>query len=220
MDDEHSMDHPFVQNNEWRSEEPDEPQKRRRWLIVVVSVVVVIAAIGVALYIAASHYQPLSQKLDGGYGTQIETLNGTLAANRIVGAVGSSRVVWTEPSGSFLVEVVFTINNLQRFPVTIEKVTPPAIPSGTSNVHVYFDTKPKGEGTYGLKGGPAFTPTTLASGGQLELAVHWDQQCVPTSADSGTSTYTDLPVEYSFMSFHHTVSVPIQSLIIAPRATC
>jgi hypothetical protein len=215
------MDHPFVQNNDWRSEDTDEPQKRRRWwLTVLVSLVVVIVAIGAALYIAASHYQPLSQKLDGDYGTQIETLNGTLAATRIAGAAGSSHIVWTEPSGSFLVEVVFTINNLQRFPVTIEKVTPPAIPSGTSNVHVYFDTKPNGTGTYGLKGGPAFTPRTIASGGQLELAIHWDQQCVPTSAQSATSTYSDLPVEYSFMSFHHTVSVPIHSLYIAPRATC
>jgi hypothetical protein len=220
VDDEHSMDHPFVQNDDWRTEDSDDLPKRRRWLTVLVSVVIVVVAIGTALYVAASHYQPLEQKLDGGYGTQIETINGTLAANRIVGAAGSSHMVWTEPSGSFLVEVVFTINNLQRFPVTIEKVTPPSIPSGTSNVHVYFDTKSNGTGTYGLKGGPAFTPTTLASGGQLELAIHWDQQCVPTSAQSATSTYTALPVEYSFMSFHHTVTVPIHSLYIAPRATC
>lgn len=215
------MDHPFVQNDDWRSDEPDEePRRRRWWLTVLVSIVVVIVAIGAAFYVAASHYQPLSQKLAGAYGDQIESLNGTLAANRIAGATGNSHIVWTEPSGSFLVEVVFTINNLQRFPVTIEKVSPPAIPSGTSDVHVYFDSKADGSGTYGLKGGPAFTPKTLASGGQLEVAVHWVQQCVPTSADSGTSTYTGLPVEFSFMSFHHTVSVPMQSLFIAPRATC
>lgn len=215
------MDHPFVQNDDWKADETDEEPKRRQWwLTALVSIVVVIVAIGAAIYVAASHYQPLSQKLGGGYGAQIETLNGVLAANRISGAAGNSHVVWTEPSGSFLVEVVFTVSNLQRFPVTIEKVLPPAIPSGTSNAHVYFDSKPQGHGTYGLKGGPAFKPTTLASGAQLELAVHWNQQCVPTSADSGTSTYTGLPVEFSFMSFHHTVNVPIQSLIIAPRATC
>jgi hypothetical protein len=214
------MDHPFVQNDDWRTEESDEPLKRRRWLTVLVSVVIVIVAIGAALYVAASHYQPLSRKLGGGYGSQIESLNGTLAANRTIGVAGNSHMVWTEPSGSFLVEVVFTINNLQRFPVTIEKVLPPAIPSGTSNVHVYFESKLGGHGTYGLKGGPTFTPSTLGSGSQLELAIHWNQQCVPTSADSGTSTYTALPVEFNFLSFHHTVSVPIQSLVIAPRATC
>jgi len=62
----------------------------------VVSVVIVIVAIGVALYVAASHYQPLSQTLSGGYGSQVLTSNGTLATNRITSA---SNVVWTEPSG-------------------------------------------------------------------------------------------------------------------------
>jgi len=59
--DEHPIDHPFVENDEGMSDEPDERQKRRRWPVAVVSVLVVIVAIGAALYLAASHYQPLSQ---------------------------------------------------------------------------------------------------------------------------------------------------------------
>jgi len=217
--DEHSIDHPFVDSGEWSKDESDEPRRRRRWPIVVTSLVMVLVVIGAALYVAASRYQPLARTLDGGYGAQILTSKGILATNRVAsGAVNG--VVWTEPSGEFLVEVAFSLTNLQRFPVTIDKVSPPAIPSGTSNVHVYFDSKAKDEGFYGLKGGPAFTPTTLASGAQIELVIHWNEQCVPTSADSGEQTYSGLPVEYTFVSFHHTISVPIQSLTIAPRATC
>jgi hypothetical protein len=216
---EHSTDHPFVESDEWTNDQSVDQPRRRRWPIVVTSLAVVIVAIVAALYVAASHYQPLAQNLDGGYGAQILTSKGVLATNKVAtGAV--SGVVWTEPSGVFHVEVAFSITNLQRFPVTIDKVSPPAIPSGSSNVHVYFDSTAKDEGFYGLKGGPAFTPTTLASGGQIELVIHWDEQCVPTSADSGEQTYTGLPVEYSFVSFRHTVNVPIQNLTIAPRATC
>jgi hypothetical protein len=213
------MDHPLTDSVEWTNDKSEEPPARRRWPVVVVSLLVLIVAIGATLYVAASHYQPLSQSLGGGYGSEVLTAKGVLATNRVSGA-GVRDVVWTEPSGSFRVEVVFSLNNDQRFPITIDKILPPAIPSGFSNVHVYFDSKPKAEGFYGLKGGPAFTATTLASKGQLELAIHWDQECVPTSAHSGEETYTALPVEFSFLSFHHTISVPIQSLTIAPRAAC
>jgi hypothetical protein len=217
--DEHPRDHPFVDSDE-EVDEPAAAPKRRRWPIVLVSVFIVIVALGVALYVAASHYQPLSQSLDGGYGSEVLSSNGVLAANRVTGAGANTVVVWTEPTGSFRVEVVFTITNVERFPVTIDAASAPPNPSGTSNVHVYVDSKPKAEGAYGLKGGPTFTPVTLASGGQLELAIHWDQQCVPTSAASGATKYTSLPVSYTFLGFHHTVDVPIQTLTITPRATC
>jgi hypothetical protein len=215
--DEHPVDHPFVENDDWVRDEDDEVIKRRRWPVIVVSVVIVVVAIGAALYVAASHYQPLSQALNGEYGSQILTSSGVLATNRTVGA---SEIVWTEPSGSFRVEVIVSINNDQRFGVTIDKVLAPANPSGTSNVHVYLESKAPATGSYGFKGGPTFTPTTLASEGQLQLVVHWDQECVPTSAASGATTYTALPVEYTFKGFHHTVSVPIDTLTITPRSTC
>jgi len=216
--DEHPMDHPLVDSDDRGADEVDEP-RRRRWPTVVTSVVVALAAIGVALYVAASHYQPLFQGLSGGYGAQVLTSDGSLAASRVTGS-GIRNLDWIEPSGSFRVEVLVSLNNFQRFGVTIDKVMAPANPSGTSNVHVYFDSKGKGEGVYGYKGGPAFTPTTLGSGGELELAVHWRQQCVPASAQSAATTYTSLPVEYSFMGFHHTVTVPINALTITPRSTC
>jgi hypothetical protein len=211
------MDQPFVENDTWIGDEREETEKSRRWPIVVVSVAIVVVAIGVVLFIAAKNYQPLSQSLSGEYGSQITSSNGTLATNRVAGA---SSIVWTEPSGSFHVEVVVTLNNDQRFPVTIDKVLTPPNPSGTSDAHVYFDSKPGSPGAYGFKGGPSFKPTTLASGGQLVLVEHWNQECVPTSAASSTTTYVKLPVEYTFVSFHHTVTVPIKTLTITPRSTC
>jgi hypothetical protein len=217
--DEHPMDRPMVDSDDGLDDEVEVARTRRRWPTVVVSVVVVIAALGVALYVAASHYQPLFQGLNGGYGAQVLTSDGSLATNRVTGS-GIRSVIWTEPPGSFRVEVLITLNNFQRFGVTIDKVMAPANPSGTSDVHVYFDSKGKGEGVYGYKGGPAFRPTTLGSGAGLELAVHWRQQCVPASAQSAATNYTSLPVEYSFMGFRHTVSVPIDTLTIAPRSTC
>jgi hypothetical protein len=213
------MDHPFVENDESSGDQPDEAPKRRRWLTVMVSLVVVILAIGAALFVAASHYQPLSQTPGGGYGSQILTSNGALATHQYTSAKNDN-IVWTEPSGTFHVDVIVTINNVQRFPVTIEKVMAPPNPSGTSDVRVFFDSKPKLIGAYGYTGGAAFKPTSLASEGSLQLVVHWNQECVPTSAASGATTYTTLPVEYSFMGFHHTVTVPIDGVTISPRTTC
>jgi len=206
------MDRPFIDSDDPASDETDEPRRQRRWPTVVVSLLVVVIVIGVALYEAASHYQPLSQSLNGSYGAQVLTSNGSLA--------NSPGSAWTEPSGSFRVEVIVSLNNVQRFGVTINKVLAPANPSGTSNVHVYFDSKGNQLGVYSYKGGPAFKPTSLASKGQLQLVVHWNQQCVPVSAQSEPTTYTTLPVEYTFMGFHHTVNVPIQKLTIIPRTTC
>jgi hypothetical protein len=217
--DEHPTDHPMVDHDESLSDEADLARPRRRWLIALISIVVVVVAIGAALFVAASHYQPLSQFLGGGYGSQILTADGSLAANRMAGGA-NGRVIWTEPSGTFRVEVLVTINNDQRFGVTIDKVTAPPNPSGNSNVQVFFDTKGNTIGAYGYKGGPTFHPTTLASKGELELAVHWDQQCVPASAASGATTYTSMPVEFSFMGFRHTVNVPIDAFTIRPQSTC
>jgi hypothetical protein len=213
------MDRPFVDHEESETEETEEPRSRRRWPIVVVSIVVVIVALGAALYLAASHYQPLSQSFSGGYGSQILTSHGALATNRIAGGAHDT-VVWTEPSGTFHVEVIVTLNNDQRFGVTVDKVLAPANASGNTNVRAFFDSKPNLVGAYGYKGGPAFKATTLASEGQLQLVVHWDQQCVPASAANNATTYTSLPVEYTFLGFHHTVSVPIDTLTITPRPNC
>jgi len=217
--DEHSMDHPLVDHDDGELDESDEAPGRRRWPIVVVSIIVVIAAIGAALYVEASHYQPLSLVYNGEYGSQILTSNGALAVNRIVGGP-HDKVVWTEPKGTFLVEVIVTLNNDQRFGVTIDKLVAPANASGNTNVRAYFDSKPKHPGAYGYKGGPPFKVTTLASAGQLQFVVHWNQECVPASASKSPTTYTSLPVEYTFMGFRHTVSVPIDTLTITPRPNC
>jgi hypothetical protein len=217
--DELQTDQPFVENDDWRDDEDDEVRGGRRWPIIVISVVFVIVVIGVALFLAASHYQPLSQNFNGEYGSQVLTSNGSLATNTFVEA-SRAGIVWTEPSGSYRVEVIVTLNNDQRFGITVNKVMAPENPSGNADVRVYFDSKPSSPGAYSYKGGPAFTATTLASEGQLVLAVHWQQQCVPESAKGTSTTYTDLPVEYTFMGFHHTVTVPIHALTIKPRATC
>lgn len=211
------MDHPLVDSDTWMKDDDAEPTKRRRWPIVVASVLIVIVAIGAALYVAASHYQPLAQTLNGEYGSEVTSSDGSLAINH---PYGTNSVNWTEPSGSFRVEVIVTINNDQRFPVTIDKVLAPPNPSGNTNVQTFFDSTPTKAGAYGFKGGPAFKPTTLASEGQLQVVLHWTQQCVPRSAASGETTYTSVPVTFTFEGFHHTVNVPIDTLSISPRATC
>jgi hypothetical protein len=213
------MDHPFVDTDDAPINDDDVASGRRRWPIVVISVVIVIVAIGVALYFAASHYQPLSQSPGGGYGSQVLTSNGTLATNRYAGGA-ASRVIWTEPSGTFQVEVIVTLNNDQRFGVTIDKVLAPPNPSGNSNVRVLFDSKGSAIGFYSWKGGPPFRPTTLGSKGELQLVVRWNQQCVPASASHSATTYTTLPVEFTFLGFHHTVTVPINAITIKPQSTC
>jgi hypothetical protein len=217
--DELPLDHPFVDSDVVTDEEV-ETRTRRRWPIVVVSLVIVIVAVGVAWYVAASHYQPFALNLEGNYGAEVLTSNGSLATNQVVGGLGATRMIWTEPSGSFRVETVVTLNNVQRFGVTIDKVLAPPNPSGTSNVRTYFDSKGVDEGFYGYKGGPAFKPSSLASGGSLTLVVHWNQQCVPASAQSAVTTYSSLPVEFTFMGFRHTVNVRIGALTIKPRPTC
>jgi len=213
------MDQPLVDHDESEVDVSEESPRRRRWPIVVVSFVLVIVAIGAALYVAASHYQPLSQRFGGEYGSEILASNGVLATNRIAGGVDDN-VIWTEPSGTFRVEVIVTINNDQRLGVTIDKVDAPANAAGNMNVRTFFDSKSTHQGAYGYKGGPRFTPTTLASGGELQLVVHWEQQCVPASAVHTATTYTTLPVEYSFLGFRHTVNVPIDTVTITPRANC
>jgi hypothetical protein len=217
--DEHPMDHPLVDSDESLVVDDDGRHTKRRWPIVVVSVVVLVVAIGAALYLAASHYQPLAQTFNGSYGSEILTSKGSLATNRDLGGP-TDKVDWTEPSGVFRVEVIVTLNNDQRFGVTIDKVLAPPNPSGTSDVHAYLDSKGRSLTSYGYKGGPAFKPTTLGSGSQLELVLHWDQQCVPASASSAPTTYTTLPVEFTFMGFRHTVAVPINTLTITPRPSC
>jgi hypothetical protein len=200
--------------------EPDEGRPKRWWPIVVASVLVVIVALGVATYVAASHYQPIFQGLDGEAGSQVLASDGSVATFRVAGDAANPRDVWTEPIGTFRVEVLVSLNNFQRFGITIDKVTAPPNPSGTSNVQVFFDSKGNGVGVYGYKGGPAFKPSSLSSKGNLTLAVHWTQQCVPSSAQSSATTYTSVPVEYTFLGFRHTVTVPIEPLTIVPRATC
>jgi hypothetical protein len=210
-------DQPWVDSADSSTEVPSETAKRRRWPVVVTSLLVIVVAIGVAGYVAASHYQPLAENLEGSFGTQLLASNGSLAASR----VGTNQnMIWTEPAGSFQVAVIVSLNNTQRFGVTIDRVLAPANPSGTSNVHVYFDSKGSDEGFYSYKGGPAFTPSSLPRGGSLTLVIHWNQQCVPSSAQAAATKYFVLPVVYSFLGFRHTVNVPIEPVTIDPRSTC
>jgi len=121
--------------------------------------------------------------------------------------------------GSFRVEVIVTLNNVQRFPVTIDKVSAPANPSGTSNVRAYFDSTPKLTGAYGYKGGPAFTPTTLAS----EVSSSSSSTGLKSACQRRRRVArrpTRICRRVHVHEFHHTVTVPIDTLTISPRATC
>ena len=78
--DEHPMDHPLVDSDEWMR---DEDRRAAHAGDVGPSwwsrLVIVIVAIGAVIYVAASHYQPLSLNLEGEYGSQVLSSNGSLA---------------------------------------------------------------------------------------------------------------------------------------------
>ena len=131
-------------------------------------------------------------------------------------------MIWTEPSGSFRVEMMVTLNNDQRFGVTDRqgprrRRTRRARPTCTRT----SIRRRRRQGVYGYKGGPAFTPTTFASEGQLTLVCTGINSAYRRRREERRTTYTSVPVEYSFMGFHHTVNVPHRQISsITPRATC
>ena len=216
--DEHPIDHPFVESDEVMSDDA-EVATRRRWPIVVVSVVIVVVAIGAAFYVGGESLPAALPKP-----RRRLRLRGPDVERR----VGGESRVGRRPAGRGLDRAHRVVprrgglHDLERPTLSRHHREGHAAghPLGLVGRARVLRLKPGAPGAYGYKGGPSFTPTTLASKGQLELVIHWNEECVPTSADSGIETYRGVNVEYSFVGFHHTVSVPIQNLNIGPRSTC
>jgi hypothetical protein len=185
----------------------------RRWSLALL--LVVVGLVGGALEYAA-HYQPLLLVEEGGYGARVLTSDG--AVGKYTGS-GTQIGWWTEPKGLFTVEVAMTINSNGSLPITLHGVLAPIEYPAHSAATDFFDSSGKDEGNYGYRGGPRFHATSLAGHGSIELAVHWTQQCVPMSQDAGLQVVA-LPVQYSFLWFHHTVMVPMGPFTLNAIPNC
>lgn len=174
-----------------------------------------------ALLLWADHYQPLSQFSGGVSGSHVLTSTGAVADHNYTNGLtgqGNPNTVWNEPAGWYRVQANFTINNDGSLPVTIESVSNVWAESYNSHFKTFFDSKGLDDGFYGYQGGPSFHPSTLPGHGELTLAVHWTARCIPGAGE--TTTFSTIPVTYSFLGFTHTVSVPFDDFEIKYRSTC
>jgi len=214
--DEHSMDHPFVENDESMDDESEERQKRRRWPVVVV--------LGRHRHrrdrrralrrgepLSTAIADPLRRIRFPSPDVQRNTRDESQSRARATSCDRTERVI--------PVEVIVTLNNVQRFPVTIDKVSAPANPSGTSNVRAYFDSTPKLTGAYGYKGGPAFTPTTS----RARVSSSSSSTGSRVRANVGGEWRDDLHESARRVHVHEFSphgDGAIDTLTISPRATC
>ncbi len=198
------------------------PSRRRRVLTVTGVIAVVVLGTGLA---SAYRYQPLLQTRQGEFGSYVVAWNSSKVDHTTINAISQSSsavpgpvidVIWTEPTGAYNVEVVATINNSGSHAVTIEGLEAPAPGVPKSHLTVFFH-KP---GSYGSEGGAPFHPFTLAAHSSKTLVVDYTQICSPSSAGASYLSYTQMPVTFSFLGFHHTVGVPIDPYEIKRRLSC
>jgi hypothetical protein len=181
-------------------------------------------AISVVILISASvwgdRYQPLSQSLGGGYGSQILTMNGKLAhnTNGTLHDLNIPGTIWNEPADSYKAAVQFTLNNSGPLAVTVDRVLDPWTEGYNTHFQTFFDSRQLDEGFYGYRGGPIFHSTTLPSHDELTLVLHWTARCIPGAGT--TTTMSSVQVTCTFLNFQHTVSVPIKPFEIKYRPNC
>lgn len=196
------------------------PSEHRRLYVVTLVLSFVLAITAIPVLIWAGRYQPLSQSLGDGYGSEILTTANQLASRTdgTYGPLDDSGTIWNEPAGSYKAAVQFTLNNYGSFPITVDEVLSPWAQGYNTHFQTFFDSKNLDEGFYGYRGGPIFHPTTLAGHGELTLVMHWTARCIPGAGE--TTTLTTTQVTYSFLGMKHTVSVPLQPFEIKHRPAC
>lgn len=124
------------------------------------------------------------------------------------------RWVWPEPTGVFRVEILTELINSGRWPVTIDAMQRPSWATGP--IRVFLD----GPGTAGsMNGGAAFHPLSLSSHSSEQIALHLSISCVPRAARQVT-TYSQVPLTYTFVGLRHTVLVPISPLTLVGPQSC
>jgi hypothetical protein len=190
---------------------------RPLWAVLVVAVVAVLVGVGWAFT-----YNPLAQtwqNINGEFYTHVENTNGKEAHYTFSSIPDSpvSEQVWSEPSGTFSVEVETEITNTGSHAVRIDQVDKPDFGYKTSGYRVSFY---KNSPTGSVAGTP-FHPFTLAGHAQKMVVVDYSQRCV-TSGTAGTEIFglSGLPVTYSFFGFSHTVDVPVMPFVFVARQVC
>jgi hypothetical protein len=180
------------------------------------SILAVLVVAGVALFVEVDHYQPLGEAYGEGYGVRMLSQSGALI-KPITNEASSPYAfgwVWPEPSGVFRVEILTELINGGRWPVTIDAIQRPSWATGP--ILVYLD----GPGTGGsMNGGAAFHPFSLGSDSSEQITLHLSIACVPRAAHQVT-TYSQVPLTYTFVGLSHTVQVPISPLTLAGPQSC
>jgi hypothetical protein len=199
---------------------------------VLVAVVVVFLA-GVAW---AHNYNPLAQSFQnvkGEFSSYVASANGTKALSTISSVPGQpvSQQLWSEPSGTFSVEVETEIDNNGSRAVQITSIGKPDFGYKVSDYRVSFFRDQK----LGSEAGANFHPFSLAGHAERMIVVDYSQSCrtsasAATSISSGTITGTgssvimpgmsSLPVTYSFLGFTRTDYVPVMPFALQTPQVC
>jgi len=200
------------------------PSRRKRVLIVVGVVAVVVVAAGL---VSAYRYQPLSQAYHGEFGSTVSAWNGSKVAHATAQITGQltptvsgpiTEDIWKEPTGAYNVEIVVTINNSGPHAVTIDGFGSPA-PGVAKRFLGYTLIESGSYGSAGSKSIP-FKSFSFAGHSSKVVVVDYTQPCTPSSAGASITSYTQMPVTYSFLGFRHTVGVPIDPYVIKRRSSC
>jgi hypothetical protein len=183
-----------------------------RRLIATVLVVLVVASITVGLFVAA-HYQPI-YLTDEGELSEVFAANGTEARVIPDNAPTFLNVprVYAEPSGKFIVKILFYVYNGGSYPISITNVQ--NFPLGYPPPHLVVRFDNRGN----TIGGPRFHRFSLGAHQQQLLMETFSQACQADKGESVGETY--VPVTYSFFGFQRTVNVSIQPFYIEMRSHC
>jgi hypothetical protein len=205
---------------------------KRSFLLITFGVVLVIVIGG---FVAVYRYQPMLQGYHGEYSSNVVAANGSRAKSTSVpvapgsisatsnvtrtvpeGMPASQEIIWTEPTGTFTVEVQTTISNTGSQSITVDQLHSPVAATQGHDVHVFLN---KG-GSYGANGGTPFHTFTLGGHASKIVVIEYQQRCVPGSASETPLVITELPLTYSFFGFKHTVMVPVLPYAITKRQSC
>lgn len=198
---------------------------RRRLVTVASTALALVVILVVAGLTAAYKYQPLFIGYQGQYGSYVVASNGSPARHTTTQVTASltptvsapvTEYLWREPKGTFTVEVIVTINNVNSLPVVIDGFAPPVSGASTSNLRAYFYKS----GSLGSQGGTRFHPFTLGGHANRVIVVDYSQRCVSSTQGQSNSPVGYLPVHFTFFGFNHTVSIPIDPYVMVSPLVC
>jgi hypothetical protein len=193
--------------------------KTRRVLLTALAIIVVAVVLVVDW---VYKYSPIAQSLQttsGEWSSYVANAKGIEAHYTFTSTpdVLGAEQVWSEPLGTFSVEVETEVVNTGSHAVRIDRVGKQDFGYKTSDYRISFFR----QGKSGHIAGAPFHSFTLAGHAQRMVVVDYSQWCA-TSATAGTTFYglSSLPVTYSYFGFAHTVNVPAMPFVIQARQAC